>query len=134
MSHPIKKKSKKDYDPTTIKNFPNILMIIRVVLVPFLIFFLIQAGHYSVPGIWALENENNGILKFRIIATVIFIIAAITDRYDGIYARKHSQITNFGKIGDPIADKILTSGTMITLSIIANLPWAITIVILVREL
>jgi CDP-diacylglycerol--glycerol-3-phosphate 3-phosphatidyltransferase len=121
-----------EYDPSTILNVPNILMFFRVGLTPFLLIFLVMAGHFQIPGLWQTSNEN-GDIKYRIIALIIFIIASLTDRFDGIIARKYNQITNVGKIGDPIADKLLTGGAMIVLSMISNLPWAITILIFVRE-
>ncbi len=82
-----------------------------------------------VPVFWyALFNLDNPFL-----AVVIFWIAAITDLIDGYLARKHNLISNFGKIADPIADKALTGAAWVGLSIIGVLPWAATILILVRE-
>ena len=101
-------------------NLPNILTVSRLVLVPIgLIFLFMGDGH-----------EN----KWRIVAFVIFAIAAITDRYDGHIARKRGLVTDFGKIADPIADKALTGGVLVGLSILGDMPWWITIVILTREL
>jgi len=67
-------------------------------------------------------------------AALAFALAILTDRYDGMIARRTGQITEFGKLADPIADKALTGMALIGLSILDLLPWWVTIVILVREL
>jgi CDP-diacylglycerol--glycerol-3-phosphate 3-phosphatidyltransferase len=66
-------------------------------------------------------------------AALIFVIASITDIVDGKVARKYGLVTRFGKLWDPIADKTLTGMALVGLSIIGELSWWITIVILVRE-
>jgi CDP-diacylglycerol--glycerol-3-phosphate 3-phosphatidyltransferase len=66
-------------------------------------------------------------------ATVFFGAAIITDRYDGLIARRTGQVTEFGKLADPIADKALTGTALIGLSVLALLPWWVTVSILVRE-
>ena len=66
-------------------------------------------------------------------ATLVFGLAIITDRYDGMIARRTGQVTEFGKLADPIADKALTGTALIGLSILDLLPWWVTLVILVRE-
>ena len=63
----------------------------------------------------------------------MFVLAIITDRYDGMIARRTGQVTEFGKLADPIADKALTGTALIGLSILELLPWWVTVVILVRE-
>ncbi len=99
-------------------NVPNILTLLRIVLVPvFLIVFL-------------LNPNDQGM---RLLATVIFLIAILTDLFDGKIARKYNLITNFGKIWDSIADKALTGVGFIGLSIVGELPWWMTIIILIRE-
>ena len=70
---------------------------------------------------------------WRLITAVLFTVAILTDTLDGYLARKHNIITKFGKLADPIADKALTGMALIGLSIIGELPWWVTIVILVRE-
>jgi CDP-diacylglycerol--glycerol-3-phosphate 3-phosphatidyltransferase len=67
-------------------------------------------------------------------AALAFLLAILTDRYDGIIARRTGQITEFGKLADPIADKALTGMALIGLSILGLLPWWVTVVILAREL
>ena len=64
---------------------------------------------------------------------VVFALAIITDRYDGMIARRTGQVTEFGKLADPIADKALTGTALIALSVLELLPWWVTMVILVRE-
>ena len=66
-------------------------------------------------------------------ATLVFALAIITDRYDGMIARRTGQVTEFGKLADPIADKALTGTALIGLSVLELLPWWVTVVILVRE-
>jgi len=100
-------------------NIPNALTTLRIAMVPFFA--------------WALlveDGESNG---WRWIAYVLFGLAMITDKIDGDLARKHNLITNFGQIADPIADKALTGMAFVGLSIIGELWWAVTIVVLVRE-
>lgn len=98
-------------------NTPNKLTILRVIMVPFFImFFLYDFVPYS-----------------NILAIVLFVVAFLTDWLDGRLARKNNQVTNFGKIMDPLADKVLVAAAMVCLntSDIVS-PW-ITIAILVRE-
>ncbi len=101
-------------------NLANILTVSRLALVPIFLLFLFQNdGHEP----W-----------WRFAAWVVFAIAAITDRYDGHIARKRGLVTNFGKIADPIADKALTGAALVGLSVLGDLPWWVTLVILVREI
>lgn len=97
---------------------PNALTILRLVLVPVFVvlLFLNPTDPY-----------------WRLGATIMFGIAILTDLFDGRLARKHDLVSDFGKIWDPIADKALTGAAFISLSILAELPWWITILILVRE-
>ena len=105
--------------PVSLVNLPNALTVLRLILVPvFLLALFAEGGHDTV---------------WRWIAWAIFAIAAITDRYDGHIARKRGQVTDFGKIADPIADKALTGSALIGLSMLGDLTWWVTVVILVRE-
>ena len=81
-------------------NTPNKLTLLRVILIPFFIFFILNP-------IEANSNLN------VIIALVVFCLASLTDALDGYLARKHNQVTTFGKLMDPIADKMLTISAMI---------------------
>ena len=72
-------------------NLPNKLTVLRILLVPLLIAFLLT-----------------DVIPFHyIFAMLVFIAASLTDFFDGKYARKHNMITDFGKFADPLADKIL---------------------------
>ena len=70
---------------------------------------------------------------WRCVAFVIFVVAMITDKIDGDIARKRNLVTNFGKIADPIADKAITGMAFIGLSIVGDIWWWVTIVVLLRE-
>ncbi|RAN72039.1 CDP-diacylglycerol--glycerol-3-phosphate 3-phosphatidyltransferase [Bacillus sp. SRB_336] len=92
---------------------------LRIVLVPFFIwFFLADAAAY---GWW------------RWAAVVLFLVAIYTDKLDGDIARARGLITSFGKIADPIADKLLIGSALIMLSAVGELWWWVTILMLVRE-
>ncbi len=107
--------------PTQVSNWnvPNALTTLRILMVPFFA--------------WALLVEGGDSVLWRTVAYVIFALAMVTDKIDGDLARKHNLITDFGKIADPIADKALTGMAFVGLSIIGDLWWWVTIVVLVRE-
>src|SRR3954464_8551484 len=100
-------------------NLPNALTVLRLAVVPVFAVLLLQDG--------GLDNSD------RYWATLVFGLAIITDRYDGMIARKTGQVTEFGKLADPIADKALTGTALIGLAVLELLPWWVTLVILVRE-
>ena len=102
----------------SVVNLPNALTVLRLVLVPVFVVLGLQSQSWS--ALWA--------------AFVVFAIAAITDRFDGELARSWGQITDFGRIADPIADKALTLCGFGLLSYQGFLPWWLTILIAVREL
>ena len=99
-------------------NLPNKLTIMRVILIPFFVFFLLS------PYFPAYGNY---------IAVAIFIVASLTDMLDGKIARKYNLVTNFGKFMDPLADKLLVCSTMICLIELDRLAAWIVIVIIARE-
>ena len=100
-------------------NLPNALTVLRLAVVPVFAWLLLQdAGEDDAGRYWA---------------TLVFALAIITDRYDGMIARRTGQVTEFGKLADPIADKALTGTALIGLSVLELLPWWVTLVILVRE-
>ena len=100
-------------------NLPNKLTTLRVILIPFFVFFLLWQG-----------GENR---TFRIISLVIFIVASLTDLLDGKIARKYNLVTNFGKFMDPLADKLLVCSALICLIELNQLPAWMVIVIISRE-
>ena len=67
-------------------------------------------------------------------SAAVFVAASLTDLVDGELARRQGQVTTFGKVADPIADKALTGTALVGLSYLGELPWWVTIVILVREI
>ncbi|MCF6509163.1 CDP-diacylglycerol--glycerol-3-phosphate 3-phosphatidyltransferase [Blastococcus sp. MG754426] len=100
-------------------NLPNALTVLRLALVPVFAVLLLNDD--------SLDDTS------RYWATLVFGLAILTDRYDGLIARRTGQVTEFGKLADPIADKALTGTALIGLSVLALLPWWVTAVILVRE-
>lgn len=99
-------------------NGPNILTVLRLVAVP--VFAWMLLAHGDDPG-------------WRIATTVVFVVAILTDLIDGWWARRAHLVTDFGKIADPIADKALTGMAFAGLSILGELPWWVTVLILARE-
>ena len=100
-------------------NIANALTGVRILLVPlFVVLLLID------------EGRGDG---FRWSATAVFVLASVTDRLDGDLARSRGLVTDLGKVMDPIADKALVGSALIGLSMIGELWWWVTIVILARE-
>lgn len=99
-------------------NLPNKLTVLRVIMIPFFVVFMLTdlGGQYS-----------------NYIALVIFCVASLTDMLDGKIARKYNLVTNFGKFMDPLADKLLVGAAMICLIPMDKLPAWIVIVIISRE-
>ncbi|WP_425343363.1 MULTISPECIES: CDP-alcohol phosphatidyltransferase family protein [Pseudofrankia] len=100
-------------------NIANILTIMRLVLVPVFVVFLFVGPHED---------------GWRIAAFAAYAVAAVTDQIDGAVARRHGLVTEFGAFVDPVADKALTGAALVSLSILGEIPWAVTVVIVVREL
>ena len=100
-------------------NLPNKLTIIRVCMIPFFVAALL------------FDHGNN--YTMRIVANVLFIIASLTDLFDGKIARKYNMVTNFGKFMDPLADKLLVCSALICLIELGQLPAWVVIVIISRE-
>jgi len=82
----------------------------------------------------ALFAQGGGDPAWRVTAAVIFGVASLTDRLDGDLARRRGLITKFGTIADPIADKALIGAALVALSVLGELVWWITVLIVVREL
>ncbi len=98
----------------------NGLTLLRIVLVPVFVVLLVASG-MSAPGL-------------RIAAALAFLVASLTDFVDGFLARAMNQVTPFGQVADPIADKALTGTALVLLSVYDRLPWWVTIVIMTREI
>ncbi len=103
-----------------VANLANALTVLRLMLVPiFLLALFAGDGHQTAS---------------RIAAFVIFAVAIITDRLDGALARKNGMVTAFGTLADPIVDKTLIGAALIGLSVLHDLPWWVTVLILSREI
>ncbi|MGH3635560.1 MAG: CDP-diacylglycerol--glycerol-3-phosphate 3-phosphatidyltransferase [Mycobacterium sp.] len=102
-----------------VTNVANMLTLLRLVLVPIFLLALFAGDGHETPS--------------RIVAFVIFAVAVVTDRLDGALARNYGMVTEFGTMADPIADKTLIGAAMIGLSMLHDLAWWVTVLILVRE-
>lgn len=100
-------------------NLPNKLTIIRVCLIPF----------FAA----ALLYDHGNQYTMRVIANALFIIASLTDLFDGKIARKYNMVTNFGKFMDPLADKLLVCAALVCLLALGQLSAWIVIVIISRD-
>jgi CDP-diacylglycerol--glycerol-3-phosphate 3-phosphatidyltransferase len=100
-------------------NPANALTVVRIVLVPVFLAAVIVSGMTSV--FW------------RIAACLVFCVASATDFVDGWIARRFHLVTSFGKVADPIADKALTGTALVLLSAYGQLPWWVTVLVLIRE-
>jgi CDP-diacylglycerol--glycerol-3-phosphate 3-phosphatidyltransferase len=101
-------------------NIANALTVGRLLLVPVVLALLAVGGGHA--------------FGWRIGSGVAFGVASITDRFDGELARRRHLVTTFGKLADPIADKALTGSALIALSVVHDLPWWLTGIVLAREL
>ena len=101
-------------------NIANALTLLRLLLVPvFVVLLLANGGHSDGWRVWAC---------------VAFAVATVTDYIDGDLARSRGLVTDVGKVADPIADKALTGAALLGLSALGDLPWWVTVVILIREI
>ncbi len=101
-------------------NLANRLTILRIVLIPMFMFFLL------------INNGNS--FYYKLFALIIFSVAAITDGLDGYFARKQQLVTTFGKILDPLADKLLISSALISFVAMKEISAWVAIIIIGREL
>lgn len=101
------------------RQLPNAITIVRILCAPVFL--------------WMLLADQGGDGPLRWGAGVLFIVAIATDGIDGYLARKYEIVTDLGKLLDPIADKALTGCAFVGLSILGELPWAVTILVLIRE-
>ena len=101
-------------------NLPNKLTVFRILLIPFFVLFMQPFMLDIIP-------------YSDIIALVIFVVASLTDLFDGKIARKYNLITNFGKLMDPLADKLLVCTAMLCLMDLDRLPTIAVIIIIARE-
>jgi CDP-diacylglycerol--glycerol-3-phosphate 3-phosphatidyltransferase len=120
LAHGVPDPAARPPDPSAgVVNVANALTVVRMLLVPvFLALLFAGSGHQ--PG-------------WRWVAWAAFAVASFTDRVDGELARRRGLVTAFGQLADPIADKALTGAALIGLSMLGDLPWWVTVVVLVRE-
>ena len=103
---------------TNVWNVPNVLTMMRLVLIPvFVIVF------FNTP-----RDQD------KIAALVVFAVASITDMFDGMLARKLNQITDFGKLFDPLADKVMVVTALVCQAVIGVFPWTAIIIVAAKEL
>ncbi|PPH24327.1 CDP-diacylglycerol--glycerol-3-phosphate 3-phosphatidyltransferase [Rathayibacter toxicus] len=101
-------------------NLPNAITVVRILLAPIFFWLLVVDGGQDGP--------------LRVAAALLFIVAIATDGIDGHLARSRGLVTDLGTLLDPIADKVLTGAALVGLAILGELPWWVTIVVLVREI
>lgn len=101
-----------------ILNIPNMLTVARLLMVP-------------VFGYLVLVSDQTKAVQWA--SATVFLVAALTDLIDGVWARRYGLVTNFGKIADPIADKALIGTALVALSIQGEIAWWVTAVIIFRE-
>ena len=105
--------------PASWGNIANIVTVIRILLAPVFIWLLLA------------DDGHDGWLRW--VAAALFVVAILTDSVDGFLARGRNLVTDAGKILDPIADKVLVGGALVALSILGEVWWWVTALILVRE-
>lgn len=96
------------------QNIPNLLTILRVVIIPFFGYFALKENY--------------------LVSMILFVMASLTDAFDGWIARKYNYVSNFGKIFDPLADKLLVAGALLIFVYWGVLSWWIVAIILLREI
>jgi CDP-diacylglycerol--glycerol-3-phosphate 3-phosphatidyltransferase len=101
-------------------NAANIITVARILFAPAFIWLLLVS-----------TDQASDVTRW--VAAGLFVLGMATDGIDGFIARRYNMVTDLGKILDPIADKVLTGGALIALSILGELPWWVTALILVRE-
>ena len=112
-------------------NTPNKLVLLRFFLAIVVITLLLCVPYAPSLDFLCPTGKTQNILN--LIAMGIFLLAAITDYLDGHLARKNNQITSFGKLFDPLADKILINSVMIIFTVFARIPIWVTILFLIRD-
>jgi CDP-diacylglycerol--glycerol-3-phosphate 3-phosphatidyltransferase len=103
---------------TTVVNLPNALTLGRIL---------------AVPGVTAVLLTSGASTAGRLLAVGLFVAACLTDLIDGWLARRWDQVTAFGVMADPVADKALVGAALVTLSLQGEVPWWATLVVLGRE-
>lgn len=105
--------------PVSSGNLANVITVVRMLFAP--------------AFIWLLLTDAGDLGQLRLVAAGLFLVGIVTDSIDGALARRRNLVTDLGKLLDPIADKVLIGGALVGLSILGELPWWVTGVVLARE-
>ena len=100
-------------------NLPNLLIFFRILLIPVFLYFILHTG----------PDES----LFRWIALIVFLVASFTDFLDGLLARRWNTVSSFGKLMDPLADKMLVSAALVALAFRQELAAWVVVIIICRE-
>lgn len=115
-----------------INNIPNILTVFRILFIPLILVFLAIDSNITIYS-FKITDINYRIDLYDLLAGLFFILASITDALDGYLARKFNWISDFGKIWDPIADKVLTTSVFILLASQNVTLWYLIVIIVSRD-
>ena len=111
-------------------NLPNKLTLSRVIAIPIFIVLMIFSFYEKYPiSIFSIKID-----LFRLIAAILFVAASITDYFDGKIARERNLITNFGKLMDPLADKMIVITALVLLTKNNEVHYLCTLIVILREL
>lgn len=117
-------------------NTPNKLIILRfiftIIIITLLLVNNIQEGFISYEELYL--NENSIYFSINLAAFILFIFSVFTDFLDGYLARKNNQVTNFGKLFDPLVDKILVNSLLVIFAVAFKIPIWVAILFIIRDL
>jgi len=119
------------------KNIPNIATIFRIIIIIPIIILMILSPLYReniIYSFWSFDDQLISINALNFSAMILFVIASITDWFDGYYARKYNLVSDFGKFWDPIADKVLVNSVLILLVYNNLIQVWIVILIIIRDI
>ncbi len=115
-----------------INNIPNILTVFRILFIPLILVFLAIDSNITIYS-FKITDINYRIDLYDLLAGLFFILASITDALDGYLARRFNWISDFGKIWDPIADKVLTTSVFILLASQNVTLWYLIVIMVSRD-
>lgn len=121
------------------KNLPNILTISRIIVIPIILVILVVTPFQELYSFTIFKGDSlfeltSTITVNHIVSGILFIFACITDWLDGYISRKYNLVSDFGKIWDPLADKILINSLFIVFAYLKIVPWYFTTLIIVRDI
>lgn len=114
-------------------NLPNKLTMLRVIMIPVFVILFILSEKYA-KEVMPQDPNSYTFNIYRFLAAVVFVLASVTDYFDGKIARKYNLITNFGKLMDPLADKMLVITALILLSSTGEVNYLCTLIVVLREI